>query len=226
MTGWILIHRQIQDHWIWKDANKLKWWLDILLTVNNSDAKVTLGNEILICKRGESLLSIQSWATRWSVSKDTARNFFTLLEKEKMINRVSLGKTTRLTICNYETYQSLLHVKKRVTVRQHDTNKEDKNDNNLNILEDHIKIEREKLFKKQLTVFIKSENNPSGKYTIETVKAFFDHWSQWDNNKGKMAFELKDIWELSKRLSTWQRKESEYSPKEQNNHIDHSHVGN
>lgn len=122
IIGWISLHRKIQEHWIWKDANKFKWWIDILLTVNTKEAKVAIGNEVFICKRGESLLSIQSWATRWGVSKDAARNFMTLLEKDNMIVRVSLGKSTRLTVCNYESYQYGLHVKKTVGVRETNTN--------------------------------------------------------------------------------------------------------
>lgn len=116
--GWISLHRALQDHWIWKDANKFKWWVDILFTVNNSDAKVNLGFEVYDCKRGQSLLSIQSWATRWNVSKDTARNFLRLLEKEKMIECVSIGKSTRLTVCKYDEYQSGLHVKQTASKRQ------------------------------------------------------------------------------------------------------------
>jgi hypothetical protein len=129
--GWISIHRAIQDNWIWKDANKLKWWLDILLTVNTNTAKVNIGNEIYDCKRGESLLSIQSWANRWEVSKDTARNFLNLLEKDNMITRVNLGKTTRLTVCKYDSYQQPLHVKPTAAVRSlYTNNKEDKENNN------------------------------------------------------------------------------------------------
>jgi hypothetical protein len=115
ITGWISLHRQVQKHWIWKDPNKFQWWIDILLTVNNTDCKVNIGFEVLACKRGQSLMSIQSWATRWGVSKDTARNFLNLLEKDHMITRVTLAKTTLLTICNYDSYQQGLHVKKRMT---------------------------------------------------------------------------------------------------------------
>ena len=61
MIGWISLHRQIQSHWIWKDAEKFKWWIDILLTVNNSPAKVNIGFEIFECKRGQSIMSIQNW---------------------------------------------------------------------------------------------------------------------------------------------------------------------
>lgn len=137
-NGWIKIHRQIQDHWIWQDANKLKWWLDMLLTVNNSDGKVNFGYDVLECKRGESLLSISSWAERWRVSKDTARNFLTLLEKEKMISRVSLGKTTRITICKYDDYQMPLHVNQTHSVRDTYTNNNNKKNKNITVSKDTV----------------------------------------------------------------------------------------
>ena len=107
--GWISIHRQIQSHWIWRDANKFKWWVDILLTVNFSDAEVLIGMDTFPCKRGQSLLSLQSWARRWGVSKDTARNFIKLLVRNDMITHANLGKTTLITVCNYDTYQIPLH---------------------------------------------------------------------------------------------------------------------
>lgn len=31
MSGWIKISRKINEHWLWEDANKLKWWIDLLL---------------------------------------------------------------------------------------------------------------------------------------------------------------------------------------------------
>lgn len=138
--GWISLHRQIQSHWIWQDANKLKWWLDILLTVNNAPARVNLGNEIFECKRGESLISLQGWSVRWGVSKDTARNFIKLLEKDGMVTCVSIGKSTRITICKYDDYQQVLHVKQTQTKRipndkqtpTHPNNKENNNNNNNN----------------------------------------------------------------------------------------------
>lgn len=113
--GWISLHRQVQKHWIWKDPCKFQWWIDILLTVNNTDCRVNIGFEVISCKRGQSLMSIQSWALRWGVSKDTARNFLNLLEKDHMITRVTLMKTTLLTVCKYDDYQQGLHVKKRMT---------------------------------------------------------------------------------------------------------------
>lgn len=148
MSGWIKIHRQLTEHWIWKDPDKLKWWLDILLTVNHTDAKVNIGLQLFDCKRGQSIMSLSNWAARWGVSKDKARNFLVLLEKDGMILHESLGKTTRITICNYDSYQGNLHDNQTITKRkatakspQSHTNKNEKknkNENNINMGETKV----------------------------------------------------------------------------------------
>lgn len=107
MIGWIKLSRDISNHWIWKDETKLKWWLDILLTVNFKDNKILMGNQLVECKRGQSVMSLQQWGARWKVDKNKVRNFFVLLEKDGMILHENLSKTTRITICNYDTYQSV-----------------------------------------------------------------------------------------------------------------------
>ena len=106
MIGWIKLSRDISNHWIWKDETKLKWWLDILLTVNFKDNKILMGNQLVECKRGQSVMSLQQWGERWKVDKNKVRNFFVLLEKDGMILHENLSKTTRITICNYDSYQS------------------------------------------------------------------------------------------------------------------------
>lgn len=116
--GWIKIHRSIQQNWIWKDPIKFSWWMDILLNVNYSDSKVNIGLELYDCKRGQSIMSLQNWAERWKVSKDTARNFLKLLEKDGMILHEGLGKTTRITVCKYDDYQCDLHESKPKSTRK------------------------------------------------------------------------------------------------------------
>jgi DNA-binding transcriptional regulator YhcF (GntR family) len=110
------------------------------MTVNHEDAKVNVGYQLFECKRGQSIMSLQSWAKRWGVSKDTVRNFFVLLVKDGMINTENMSKTTRLTVCNYDTYQDHLHDRQTITVRSpydeqtlsHPNNKEEQfyNENN------------------------------------------------------------------------------------------------
>ena len=103
--GWIKIFRSIRKHWIWKDAEKLKCWIDILLEVNHADTKVAFGYTILECKRGQSLNSISTWAKRWNVSKKAAYNFLKMLSNDSMVVLESERVSTRLTVCNYDDYQ-------------------------------------------------------------------------------------------------------------------------
>ena len=50
--GWIRLYRSIRKHWLWEDAEKLKWWIDILLHANHQDRKVLIGNELMNIERG------------------------------------------------------------------------------------------------------------------------------------------------------------------------------
>jgi hypothetical protein len=106
MAGWIKLYRDIQTHWIWKSDHRLKWWLDILLTVNHVDSKVLIGGKLIECKRGQSVMSLETWARRWGVTKKSIRDFFELLQNDSMLVYESLQITTRITVCNYDNYQS------------------------------------------------------------------------------------------------------------------------
>ena len=140
--GWIKIHRQIQKHWIWDNPDYLKAWIAILITVNHEDNKVLIHGELFNCGRGESLLSLANWAKTfgkgWTIQR--TRTFFNLLEKDKMVNTEGCRKTTRLKVCNYESYQEVQQANNRQTTdkqqtnnKQITTNKNDKNDKKNNI---------------------------------------------------------------------------------------------
>ncbi len=108
MSGWIKLYRSIRDHWVFQDENYFRAWCIILMKVNHEPKKVLIHGKLYECERGQSLLSLQSWVkefgiTRWSVQK--VRTFFKLLQEDKMIELEGMGKTTRLTVCNYDTYQ-------------------------------------------------------------------------------------------------------------------------
>lgn len=105
MSGWIKIHRDINKHWIWQNSDYLRWWIDILLEVNHTDAKVVIKNKIYTCKRGQKLYSLDTWATRWNTNKSKVRRFLNLLQNDAMIELKSETQTTRLTVCKYEDYQ-------------------------------------------------------------------------------------------------------------------------
>ena len=105
MIGWIKLHRQLTDHWIWQKPEYLKWWLDILMQANIQEKKVIIKNQVFQVERGEVIYSYETWANRWKINKSKVVRFLKLLEKDSMIVLKNETVTTRITICKYETYQ-------------------------------------------------------------------------------------------------------------------------
>jgi hypothetical protein len=105
MSGWIKVHRQLSNHWIWEKPEYLKWWMDILMQANIETKKVLIKGQLIEVGRGEVIYSYETWANRWKINKSKVLRFLKMLEKDSMIVLKSETVTTRLTICKYETYQ-------------------------------------------------------------------------------------------------------------------------
>lgn len=111
MAGWIKLHRDILDHWIFEDGKKLKWWVIILLSVNHESKKIPVGNQLLECEPGQSFRSIDTWTGMFKCSKKTTISFFRILEKQEMISCKIVGSGNSrkhlLSVTNWNVYQSL-----------------------------------------------------------------------------------------------------------------------
>ena len=111
----------------------------MILEANHADGAVNIGMQLIECKRGQSIRSLQGWSKRWGVSKSTVRSFFDLLKNDSMLRTENITVTTRITILNYDDYQTLPHAKQtqrkrkpNATQTQADPNNNDNNDNNEN----------------------------------------------------------------------------------------------
>lgn len=107
MAGWIKIHRDISKHWIFQDAEKFKWWIDLLMMASHEEYKTLNKDSLVTLKRGQLLVSLSFLASRWGRSKEKVLNFLRLLESDNMIERISDRKSTTITICNYDSYQDV-----------------------------------------------------------------------------------------------------------------------
>jgi hypothetical protein len=70
-------------------------------------------------------------------------------------------------------------------------------------------LEREIVFRNSLIPFVE-------KYSKESVRAFFDYWSEKNPQGKKMKFEMQKTFETEKRLQNWKRKEEEFNSKNKN----------
>lgn len=103
--GWIKLNRQIQDHWIWQNHEYAFAWIDLLLSVNRSNNKILVDNDLVVIKRGQILTSIYKLSARWGWSRNKTYKFILALEKDGMIKRKSTTHYTMLTIVNYGKFQ-------------------------------------------------------------------------------------------------------------------------
>jgi hypothetical protein len=213
MSGWIKLYRDLNKHWIWDNSDYLKWWLDILLEVNHTDSKVVIKNKIYECKRGEKLYSLDTWATRWKTNKSKVRRFFELLQKDSMIVLKNETQTTRLIVCKYEDYQELRHADETQTKR-----KRNANETHLTPIQEEKEYKEEKDSKPSLetrSIAFKETLRPFlNQYGTEMLKSFYNYWSEPNQSKTKMLFEMQRTWETSRRLSNWSKREKTFTSKE------------
>lgn len=105
MSGWIKIHRDITKHWIFQDAEKFKWWIDLIIMASHEDHKKVMGDNLIPLQRGQLSVSLSFLSSRWGRSKEKVLSFLRLLESDGMIQRKADRKSTTITICNYDSYQ-------------------------------------------------------------------------------------------------------------------------
>lgn len=105
-TGWIKLHRQITDCWLWDDRpySKGQAWIDLLLLTNYKDRKEPYGNGIRTFQRGTVNLSQMQLANRWGWDRRTVKRFLTLLESDNMITQESTTHGTTITLVNYDKF--------------------------------------------------------------------------------------------------------------------------
>lgn len=104
--GFIAIHRKIQDNWIWDDPERLKAWLDILLSAQFHDSEVIVNGVLIKVPRGSWFVSQRTLQKRWGWSRTKVFMFLSMLTSEQMVN---IKKTTRgsvIEVLNYDIYQT------------------------------------------------------------------------------------------------------------------------
>lgn len=131
-TGWIKIHRQLID-WEWyNDVNTTRVFLHLLLVANHKENKwrgITI-------KRGQRLTSISALSSETNLSIKNIRTSIKRLKSTSEVASYSTAQHTVFTMVNYDLYQeeaSEVANKGQAKGKQGATNKNDKNDNKINI---------------------------------------------------------------------------------------------
>ena len=106
-NGWISLHRQIQDHWLWeqKPFAQGQAWIDLLLMAYHEDVQRPYKGKIKTYHKGEIHVSLSYLAERWGWSRPRVRRFIKLLENAQMITASVTTGDTVLTLVNWAKFQ-------------------------------------------------------------------------------------------------------------------------
>lgn len=106
MAGWIKISREIVNHWLWQDAERLKWWLDLLFLAAWERKRQLVGKQLVILQKGQFIASLSFLCKRWGRSRTMVEPYLNLLIEEGMIDKEVSRNISIITILNYEKYQA------------------------------------------------------------------------------------------------------------------------
>lgn len=106
--GYVSIHREIMDHWLWQDKpfSKGQAWIDLILLAKYKQEKFPYKDGITEGQRGTVYRSISWLAERWGWGRDRTRRFLDLLQEDGMITIVATTHQTTITLVNYEKFQN------------------------------------------------------------------------------------------------------------------------
>lgn len=107
MSGWICLYRDIQDHWVFQDAEQFRAWVDLLMLANHKPKKFSIKGQLVSCDAGQLGVSQVTLGSRWGWHRDRVGRFLKLLEKDGMITVETTHLTSFITICNYTAFQSV-----------------------------------------------------------------------------------------------------------------------
>ena len=107
LQGWISVHRQIQEHWLWADKpfSKGQAWIDMLMLANHEDKKFLYGNDLIEVSAGSFITSEVKLSERWGWSRKKVHSFLDVLTQDKMIDTKRDSKGTAIFLLNYGNFQ-------------------------------------------------------------------------------------------------------------------------
>lgn len=196
MEDWIIVSKSITKHWLWQNAEYLKWWLDLLyITNDDEERKVFANGNLYILERGQMIASLGRLATRWNTNRSKVNRFLAQLENSGLLKQEVKQRVKHLTICNYDIYRGLRNENETNLKQQSEQPVAKKPKADPEAIKARQAAKKEDFYN-SLVPFVEL-------YGREMVREFFDYWTEPNKSKTKMRFELEKTWDLKRRLNTW-----------------------
>jgi len=149
-------------------------------------------------KKYEKVIENKSYQGRLGNLKRWHNDLFLLVEN----NTISLDEAENKAL-NRKTSVSDKNIAVAIKPLQNIADNVNDNDNVINKIE-----ARSQIFKDSLLDF-------KNKYQVNMLKEFYNYWTEPNQSKTKMRFELEKTWSLDRRLETWAKRENSFNVKPQ-----------
>ncbi|OMP30074.1 hypothetical protein [Mangrovimonas sp. DI 80] len=208
-NGFIMLWRSITE-WEWyTDVNVFKVFVHCLLKVNYSSKRW----QGILINKGEFITSYEKLAVETGLSISKVR---TALKKLKGTGTIEVESSsyTKIRIINFNDFiaeveggndisnsiQNSMENDRGLASDSHSFRKQLATTNT----KDNLIINRKKRFREEVYALYQFKN--------ETLSAFYNYWSELNDDKSKMRFEEQRFFEIEKRLNKWVANEKK-SPK-------------
>lgn len=105
-SGWIKLHRGLQDHWLWDcEFSYAQAWIDLLLGAGHKPTKIMIKGQLIELKRGQQARSEVTLSKEWRWSRGKVRRFLNQCLNDGMIEVEAGHLTSIISICNYDSFQ-------------------------------------------------------------------------------------------------------------------------
>lgn len=105
-SGWIKLHRGLQDHWLWDcEFSYAQAWIDLLLGAGHKPTKIMIKGQVIELKRGQQSRSEVTLSKQWRWSRGKVRRFLNQCLNDGMIEVEAGHLTSIISICNYDSFQ-------------------------------------------------------------------------------------------------------------------------
>lgn len=213
-NGWVKNWRKLKE-WQWYAVPNMAHLFQHLIREANHETQYWRDVRI---ERGQILTGLDSLQRQTGITVRSLRTCLKRLKSTGEIARQTTNRFSLITINNYEVYQGSdvdsdrqndKQADKRVTSKRQASDrpadskqevKNEKNDKKIDI------TSRQESFKLEL-------QKHASEFGIQTVNAFYDYWSESNQQQTKMRYEMQKTWDTKKRLATWKRNESNFGPK-------------
>ncbi|KNF08531.1 hypothetical protein CLPU_6c00170 [Gottschalkia purinilytica] len=200
MEGWIKLHRQLKDHFVYKDSEMLHIWIHILLSVTHDYCEPVINKKIVKLYPGQCIFGREKWArTLFRDEKKALSVYRTILlfKEADMIDYFPTSKYSIITVKNWSNYQRFFE-KNQKNEHHSEQNQEQQNEHKENTentdIGDSKKHENEHSDEQQKNTNknVKNEKNINYIYEYWNSKKIITHRKLTKKMETKIKGILKD----------------------------------